>query len=99
MLKHIVCWKICKDGTKEDRQKVVEEFAKKTAYLQTIIPQIKEAKVGSNINEGDVFHVCIDSVFNNTEELEQYINHPEHLKVREYMNSVSYDKTVFDYYF
>ncbi len=99
MLKHIVYWKVCKDGTVEDRKKVVEEFANKTAYLKTIIPQIKEAKVGWNINEGDVFHVCIDSVFNNKEELEEYINNPEHLKVREYMNSVSYDKTVFDYEF
>ena len=99
MIKHIVYWKVCKDGTKEDRQKVVEEFTNKTTYLKTIIPQIIEAKVGSNINDGDVFHVCIDSVFNNVEELEQYINNPEHLKVREYMNSVSYDKTVFDYEF
>ena len=41
----------------------------------------------------------IDSVFNNIDELNEYINNPEHLKVREYMNSVSYDKTVFDYEF
>ena len=99
MLKHIVYWKVCKNGTEEDRKKVVEEFRKKTEYLQSIIPQIKEARVGYNVNAGDVFHVCIDSVFNNSEELDQYINHPEHLKVREYMNSVSYDKTVFDYKF
>ena len=99
MLKHIVYWKVCKNGTEEDRKKVVEQFREKTQYLQTIIPQIKEAHVGYNVNDGDVFHVCIDSVFNNLEELDQYINHPEHLKVREYMNSVSYDKTVFDYEF
>lgn len=99
MLKHIVYWKVCENGTEEDRKKVVEGFRKKTEYLQSIIPQIKEARVGYNVNGGDVFHVCIDSVFNNLEELDQYINHPEHLKVREYMNSVSYDKAVFDYEF
>lgn len=99
MLKHLVYWKICQNGTIEDRKKVCEEFSKKTEYLKTIIPQIKEAKVGFNINEGDVFHICIDSVFNNVDELNEYINNPEHLKVREYMNSVSYDKTVFDYEF
>lgn len=98
MIKHLVYWKVCKNGTKEDRKKVCEEFRKKTEYLQTIIPEIKEARVGFNIND-DGFHVCIDSVFNNVEELNKYINNPEHLKVREYMNSVSYDKTVFDYEF
>lgn len=99
MIKHIVCWKIVKDGTPEDRLAVVRAFEEKTAYLKTIIPEIIEARVGMNYNEGDVFHVCIDSVFNNEQELAAYINHPEHLKVRAYMTSVSYDKMVFDYRF
>ena len=99
MVKHIVFWKINKGGTEEERKKNVEAFARKTAYLKLIIPQIREATVGYNVNEGDVFHDCIDSVFDSLEDLEIYINHPEHLKVREFMNSISYDKTVFDYYF
>lgn len=99
MIKHIVFWKINKDGTAEDRMATVEAFRKKTEYLGTIIPEIKSAVVGANVNEGDVFHVCIDSVFEDLDALERYINHPEHLKVREFMNSVSYDKTVFDYNF
>ena len=98
MVKHIVFWKINENGTEEDRRKNVQLFVQKTEYLKSIIPQIKEAKVGYNVNEGDVFHVCIDSVFESLEDLETYINHPEHLKVREFMNSISYDKTVFDYY-
>ena len=59
MIKHIVFWKINKDGTDSDRRATVEAFRKKTEYLQTIIPQIKSATVGYNVNEGDVFHVCI----------------------------------------
>ena len=98
MLKHIVFWKICENGTAQEREEVVRTFRKKTEALREIIPEIKEAEVGANINENG-FHVCIDSVFNNKEELDRYINHPEHLKVRAYMNEVSYDKTVFDYEF
>lgn len=97
MIKHIVFWKINKDGTAADRLATVEAFRQKTAYLQTIIPQIRSAQVGYNVNEGDVFHVCIDSVFDSLEDLDTYINHPEHLKVRAFMNESSYDKTVFDY--
>lgn len=99
MIKHIVFWKILKDGSAQERQEAIETFRQKTEYLKTIIPEIQEATVGSNVNEGDVFHVCIDSTFRSLEELDAYINHPEHLKVREYMNSISYDKVVFDYEF
>ena len=96
MIKHIVFWKINKDGTDSDRRATVEAFRKKTEYLQTIIPQIKSATVGYNVNEGDVFHVCIDSVFDSLEDLNAYIDHPEHQKVRAFMNEVSYDKTIPD---
>ena len=99
MIKHIVFWKINKDGTDSDRRATVEAFRKKTEYLQTIVPQIKSATVGYNVNEGDVFHVCIDSVFDSLDDLNTYIDHPEHQKVRAFMNEVSYDKTVFDYEF
>lgn len=99
MIKHIVFWKLHKDGTAQEREKTICEFREKTEYLKTIIPQIREARVGGNINSGDVFHVCIDSVFDSVQDLDTYINHPEHLKVREFMNSVSYDKAVFDYEF
>lgn len=99
MIKHIVFWKINKDGTDKDRKRTVERFREKTEHLKTIIPQIREASVGENVNSGNAFHVCIDSVFNSLEDLNIYINHPEHLKVREFMDSVSYDKTVFDYEF
>ena len=36
MIKHIVFWKINKDGTDSDRRATVEAFRKKTEYLQTI---------------------------------------------------------------
>ncbi len=99
MIKHIVLWKINKNGTDADREKTYKEFRNKIEYLKTIVPQIKTAVVGLNYNEGDVFHLCIDSTFKSNEDLQIYINHPEHLKIRAFMDSVSYDKTVFDYNF
>lgn len=97
MIKHIVFWKISPPGDQATHRKVVEEFKQKIEHLRTIIPEILEARVGYNYIEGDVFNLCIDSVFNNQEELDAYINHPEHLKVREWLNSVTYDKAIFDY--
>lgn len=99
MIKHIVLWKINKNGTTAERQDTITAFRNKTEYLKTIIPEIQSASVGSNLNAEEGFHVCIDSIFRSRHDLETYINHPEHLKVREFMNQVSYDKTVFDYEF
>ncbi len=99
MIKHIVIWKVNRNGTEADRLETTRIFREKTAYLKSIIPQIRAATVGYNLNSEDAFHVCIDSMFESMEDLDQYINHPEHLKVREFMDSVSYDKAVFDYEF
>ncbi|MEA4911522.1 MAG: Dabb family protein [Oscillospiraceae bacterium] len=97
MIKHIVMWKLHKDGTDDQRRETIAAFREKTDHLKQIIPEIVEARIGENLNDGDVFHVCIDSVFESMESLSRYINHPEHLKVREFMTAASYDKAVFDY--
>ncbi len=96
MLKHIVFWKI-DEGNIEERARTIAEFTKKTEYLKSIIPEILEAKVGTNIVEGDEYHVCIDSVFENVDTLNTYIEHPEHLKVRAFLNEHAYEKAIFDY--
>lgn len=97
MIKHIVLWKINKGGSVKERERTLKEFRDKTEYLKTIIPEIVEARVALSYNGGDAFHLCIDSVFESDEALQRYINNPEHLKVRDWLNEVSYDKTVFDY--
>lgn len=96
MLKHIVLWKIHKSGTKEQKLESYLAFKEKIRYLQTVIPEIVEARVAYNLNE-DGFDICIDSVFRNEEDLERYIMHPEHLKVRAFLDTIQYEKTSFDY--
>ncbi len=95
MIKHIVFWKV----KEELRQEAFETFCGMTDHLRSILPEIVETRAGMNFNEGDGYHICVDAVFRNEKDLETYIYHPDHLKVREYMTSISYDKTVFDYYF
>ena len=98
MLKHIVFWKIAENGSAEERAALIDEFRAKIDYLKTLIPQLANARIGANTVEGS-YHVCIDSCFENKESLDEYIEHPEHLKVRAWLDSISYDKAVFDYYY
>ncbi len=101
MIKHIVFWKINENGSDEDRRETCRLFREKTESLKSLIPEIRRAQVALNYNTGgpEAYHICIDSVFDSDEALQRYINHPEHLKVRAFMDSVSYGKTVFDYEF
>lgn len=95
MIKHIVLWKL--RGAESERQGYIDTFTKNTEYLKSILPQIRKAEIGGNFNEGDGFHIGIYCEFDNRADLDAYLNHPEHLKIRAYINSVTYDKTVFDY--
>ena len=97
MIKHIVFWKVKPAGDRQAHLAAVEELRKRFEYLKTVIPEILEAQVGYNFNDGDVFNMCIDSLFRDEEGLNAYIVHPEHLKLREWLNSVTYDKAIFDF--
>ena len=99
MLRHIVFWKISPEGDNSKHREVCDQFQAKCAFLESVIPQFRRYRVACNTEARDEknFHICIDSIFASKEDLEAYIIHPEHLKVREWLNSVTYDKTVFDY--
>lgn len=97
MIKHIVLWKVTPPGDRHAHEKIYREFKEKTESLKRIIPEIAEATVGYNYNEGDVFNICIDSLFKSRADLDAYIRHPEHLKVRAFLDGVTYAKAVFDY--
>jgi hypothetical protein len=99
MIKHIVFWKILEKGSEADRFQAYQQFKAAVSDLQAVIPEIKQATVGYNFLTGDIFHVCIDSVFADEKDLQIYINHPEHLKLRAYLNTISYEKAIFDYEF
>lgn len=96
MIKHIVMWKVHKDGTEQQRYESYLKFDEMTKNLKKIIPEIVETRAGYNTNAND-FHICVDAIFKNKEDLETYIWHPEHLKVREFLNSILYEKAIFDY--
>ena len=97
MLRHMVYWKINKDEDEAGRQEVFETFKQKTYALKPIIPETQGITVAMNIVGGDNYDICLDGNFENQEALARYIDHPEHLKVRAYIDTKTYAKTIFDY--
>jgi len=66
--------------------------------LKDKIEQIKYIEVGININESEqAYDVVLYSEFNSMEDLNTYQNHPEHVKVAEFVGKVREARVVTDY--
>lgn len=96
MIRHLVLMKVCRDGSEEERRKTVTEIRRSAEQLPSNIPQVKDFSIGVNVREGG-FHICMDSSFDSMEALHEYLIHPAHQKTAAYINTVSYELTVFDY--
>ena len=97
MLRHMVFWKINEHEDAAGRLEIFETFKKKTYDLKLMIPETRDITVAMNTVGGDHYDICIDGNFTCKEALDTYINHPEHLKVRAYIDTKTCAKTIFDY--
>jgi hypothetical protein len=91
-------WKL-KD-TAESRSKA--ENAQKLKFLleglKKQIKEIKKIEVGINaVNSPDAYDIVLYAEFNNAGDLKKYQNHPEHLKVGDFVTRVRLERKVVDY--
>ena len=100
MIKHIVMWKLIDYYEGKTKNEIAETIKENIEALKEVIPQIKEVEVGINFNSSDAaFDLCLYSVFDSREDLEIYQNHPQHLKIAEYIAKVRTQRVVCDYEF
>jgi quinol monooxygenase YgiN len=98
MIKHVIIWKV-KEGTggktKEDNIREVIELLK---GLKESVPGVINLEVGRNISESpsaqDIFFY---TEFKDSEALDTYRHHPEHLNVVEKMKPLIDSAWVVDY--
>ena len=94
MIKHIVMWKF-----KENEEENMNKFLDGLNSLKNIIPEIKYMETGININPKNEFDAILISEFETMEDLENYKNNPEHIKVSELCKSIRLDRQAIDYEF
>jgi hypothetical protein len=98
MIKHIVMWKLVDSYEGKSKSEIAETIRDNIEALKDVIPQLKEVEVGINFNSTDAaFDICLYSVFDSREDLEIYQNHPQHLKVAEFIAKVRTQRVVCDY--
>ena len=91
MVKHVVMWKLrdISDG---------DEVVKRLKNLEGRIPGLISIDAGTDINKGSAaWDVVLISEHESPEALDSYQNHPDHVKVKDFIGSVTSERVVVDF--
>jgi hypothetical protein len=101
MVKHIVCLKLKDFAEGKSKSENAVIFTERLTALNEIIPVIKNFEVGTNAPAASKknFDVALVTEFESFEDLQIYQNHPEHLKIADFVSSVSEIRAVVDFEF
>jgi len=98
MIKHIVMFKL-KDFGEEEKLEKANQLKQEVESLKDKIPQIAFIEVGINTSARETAHDAIlISEFKTKEDLNIYRDHPEHVKVVEFIRSIVEETAVVDYF-
>ena len=98
MIKHIVMWRLKDTAAGATKEENALKLKERLEGLVDVIDSLHVAEVGINYNPSDAaFDVILYSEFDNKEGLESYQNHPEHLKIVDFVGEVRTDRAVVDY--
>lgn len=98
MVKHIVMWKL-KDFPEKEKNRVAEELRKRLIALKNSISVIRNIEVGINSPEAAQinYEVVLIAEFNSFADLEIYQKHPEHIRLKEYLETIRDHKAATDF--
>jgi hypothetical protein len=101
MIKHIVSFKL--KETAEGKTKAENSLLMKKSLesLKEKIAAIKKLEVGINSPKADTsnFDIILITEFESFEGLQEYLIHPEHVKVAEFIGKVRESRSCIDYEF
>ena len=98
MVKHIVMWRLKDEALGRTKEENALKLKETLMALKDVIDELKAVDVGLNFNPSEAaFDVVLYSEFEDREGLNAYQNHPEHLKIVEFVGEIRTDRAVVDY--
>ncbi len=98
MIRHIVMWKINENHEGKNKRELALELKYRLMELKKVIKEIKSMEVGMNGANLERNHdLVLVSQFDSFADLEVYANHPDHIKVVEFVRQVTHSKVAVDY--
>lgn len=91
-------WKIKDSHEGMSKNEIMDRIKQDLEGLKSSIPEIRAMEVGRNSTQLPTsFDVALYSEFESNEDLETYRQHPEHVKVAQFVRQVTKDAVVVDY--
>ena len=98
MIKHIVMWSLKEEYNGQTKNTIANELKTRLLDLENKIPQLKSIAVGINEIHFDRNHdVVLITEFNSFDDLAIYANHPDHLKLVEFVKQISTARAAIDF--
>ena len=92
MITHMVFWKL----QEENKEKNALRIKQSLEALVGVVPGLLEMRVGMNVNGGE-YDLALCSRFTDLAALHGYETHPEHLKVRAFVQQVRTGRAAVDF--
>ncbi len=98
MVKHIVMWKL-KNFPEKEKLQAAKELKKRLFALKNSISVIRNIEVGINSPEAAKtnYEVVFIAEFKTFADLETYQKHPEHIRLKEYLETIRDHKVATDF--
>ncbi len=98
MVKHIVMWKLKTHADLTSKIAAALEIKKSLERLTSTIIEIRELEVGMNFSNSEkAYDIILYTEFDSKNDLEHYAKHPEHVKVKNFIDGIVEDRVVVDY--
>lgn len=98
MVKHIVMWKLKEELNGKSKNELASEMKVRLLDLKGKIHELKNIEVGINgINFDKNSDIVLITDFNTYNDLSVYANHPDHLKVGDFVKEVAISRACVDY--
>ena len=97
MIRHVVMWRFKDSAEGKTRLENMERVREDLYSLVPIIPEIQKMEIGFDVSKTDMsMDLMLLTEFDSPEALKIYATHSEHLKVGQYIRSVTESRVVLD---
>jgi len=98
MIHHIVFWKMQPTANGLSADVNAAEMKRLLKTLPALVPHVKTLEVGQDFNRSAAaWDIALYTTFDSAEALQAYQDHPEHLKVVAFVQSVVATRAVVDF--
>ncbi len=97
MVKHIVLFRLKKEASVAEKEKVSLQFKQAIEALPESIDLIRNIEVGINTNPNESWDIALYSEFDSFEDLKAYAVHPDHVAAGKLLADLKEDRSCVDY--